>query len=273
MILMSEEEFTELVNLYLDGEISAEDSERLRAELSADCKRKARFLARRRLHEATGLALDPKGLSNKLVRRSSRGRRDSRAISHRRRSKASLRGELSAQGSSGASSEHQAKVAPLPRWVLGSGLVACLLVGLLLLVPMFKDSLGSIAIPGIAAEDFADDGPSDEILAGVRASDLERFARIRQEPEPLRTSLVAQMRLMGLRPEHTPVEKQFRTIDTAILKPQEGGMSRAELLSKLQALKPIPEPKLLREENPYRRATDTQPGLGADSFDVYLLGN
>ena len=55
---MTEAKFTELVNLYLDKEISENGLAELKVELAASAVRKAEFRERCRLHQAMRLALN-----------------------------------------------------------------------------------------------------------------------------------------------------------------------------------------------------------------------
>ena len=56
---MTEEKFTELVNLYLDKEISERGLAQLKCELAANVEHKDEFAEHCRMHQAMCMALNP----------------------------------------------------------------------------------------------------------------------------------------------------------------------------------------------------------------------
>lgn len=241
---MTDEKFTELVNLYFDREISAEDLNQLKAEIAARPDRKQIFAERCRLDKAMRLALAPRGQGS---RRTSSRRSKSRSRSGATRSP---RVEASARRSSGAGSS-------LPRWVLGSGLVASLALGLMLLTPVFRDTITPGAQPALVGVDLEE---LQDPLASLGKSELRRYAAAQQQTEvKYHTSLVAQMRLMGLRPELTPEDKQFQEVGLPAHYEPKHQVSQAELFQRIQAQKAIPEPSLLRLQEVEQHPAATWP--------------
>ncbi|MFO8027806.1 MAG: hypothetical protein R6U56_09100 [Opitutales bacterium] len=238
---MTDEKFTELVNLYFDKEISAEDLEELKSEIAARPDRKRAFAERCRLHKAMRMALKPK--------RARSGRRSStrsrRSASGGRRSK-SRAASSPTKVSRFDASFNAASEALLPRWLLAAGVAASLTIGFLLLPPVFRDTTDPAALPalvGVSEEELAERDP----LADLGKSELRRYAVARQQREAkYHASLAAQMRLMGLRPELTPENKQLREVRQAAHYEPKHEVSQAELFQRLQAQKTMPDPQLLR---------------------------
>lgn len=171
---MTEETFEELVNLYLDGEISAHDRELLRREVGRNAARRRAFEERRRLHLAMRAALSP----------------DSAEIG-------TTGGESGDTGDAGAGRGFSLPVAA----AAGFGLAACLAVALI-----WVGSALSLTPPG---DGFAGNGTDDELflrdgnaplvermLSGVRASN--------GSADDSAVSLAARLRLAGLDPEMNP---------------------------------------------------------------------
>ena len=244
---MTEEKFTELIDLYLDEEISKEDLKRLRAELAADPDRKQRFLERRCLHQATGLALAPETFGGPSKRRPHAKRRHRSSVESGRSHERSRR---RVQRSTGKQTLRTAPNLPnpLPRWILGAGMAASLLIASVLLRPIFRDSLNGSWFSNLMPSQASEAVIGDDLLTEVRASDLERYQKIQARADQRQASLVAQMRLLGLRPELTPADKQLRAVEPSTLEPEQNEISRAEHLARLQKLRPIPEPKLFRSK-------------------------
>ena len=105
---MNDTEFSELVNLYFDREITSGDLEWLQQELAANPARKREFEARFRLHQAMRMAVAPE------VEQVAKFR------------------ELGARKASQASR--------LTVLVFGSGIAACAAVGFVLLNPVLRES-------------------------------------------------------------------------------------------------------------------------------------
>ncbi|PXA05742.1 hypothetical protein DDZ13_02410 [Coraliomargarita sinensis] len=238
---MTDDRFTELVNLYFDKEISAQDLKRLKAEIAASPDRKRAFTERCRLDKAMRMALKPSG---RRSRRRSGSRSGRRAASGRSRSGVRLPTKVSALDES----MRAPSVTHFPRWLLASGAAASVVLGLVLLPPVFRDTTDRQAQParvGVSDQDLVNEDP----LAALGKSELRRYASIQEQREAKRhASLIAQMRLMGLRPEHTPEDKQLREVNMAAVHTPEQRVSQAELFQRIQTMKAMPEMKLLRLE-------------------------
>lgn len=244
---MTEEKFTELVNLYLDKEISQTELSDLKAELARNSKRKEEFAERCRLHQAMRMALDPESAKRGRSRERSRssGRSSQRHSSRSRpgsRSQGLRPVELNTRVDERVDVVHQG--AGIPRWILGSGLAASLLVGFFFVPMAFQDKSGEVA--GVDAEELVEADPLDEI--GRR--ELLRFASIQEQRSVnRRASLAAKFRLMDLQPELTPREKRLRTVSLAALEPKSSQPSQAELLEKMKNFSPIPKPRILSHDS------------------------
>ena len=250
---MTDEKFTELVNLYFDKEISEEDLEWLKSKIAACPDRKRAFAERCRLHQAMRMALKP-------VRSRSRSR-SGRSSSRSRRSPSS-RSRSKSRSATGATrisrfdeSFSTSSAGLLPRWILGAGMAASLALGFILLTPVFRNTTAPSAQPalvGVNEKDLVAEDP----LHSLGRSELRRYAAARQKDSAkYHASLVAQMRLMGLRPELTPQDKQLREVGIAAHYEPKHTVSQAELFQRLQAQKVIPEPKLLHIQE-----MDSSPG-------------
>ena len=207
---MTDETFTELVNLYLDGEISETDLTRLKKELAINTRRRQLFAERNRLHRAMRLALNPQTVD-------------------RKRSGGFPR---------------------FSRWFMGTGLAASLVLGWVLFSPVLLDHGGNTSLSietgqaGASEQDWL-----EQILSDWSSeADLKRYASRQQRGLPNeRASLAAQLRLMGLRPELTPQDKEFRPIDTAAHQ-SEPTRNQAELLNDLQRHALMPKTRILRSD-------------------------
>jgi hypothetical protein len=88
--------------------------------------------------------------------------------------------------------------------------------------------------------------PEEEVIP-LQKSELRRYASVREHRQANpRASLVSQMRLMGLRPEHTPKDKQLERIDLAAIYKPVQQVNQAELFRSIQALKAMPQPKFIQ---------------------------
>jgi hypothetical protein len=211
---MNEEKFAELVNLYFDSEISSADFEWLQQELASNPTRKREFEARYRLHQAMRMALNP----------------DAIAVSQ----------------SDGFGDFKVSQVARLSAWILGSGLAACLSIGFVLLMPMISGSSAAVALSAEAN--------AAEELPELEKSDMERFAAVQRDTVRRRGSLAAQLRLLGLKPEMAPQERQLSGVDLVALRQREE-LRRREIdqIDQFKAFAPIPAPRLFESlERPVR---------------------
>lgn len=226
---MSDEKFTELVNLYLDKEISAADLERMKAEISANPERKRAFIERCRLHKAMRLVLEPD------------------------------------QYRSWASA-HSGRGVFVPRWLLVSGAAASLALGFMLLSPLNNAGTHSGGNADNADNTTWVDATwqklsPEEDVTPLRKSELRRYASVQEQKQANpRASLVSQMRLMGLRPEHTPQDKQLERVDLAAIYEPVEQVNQAELFQKIQALKAIPQAELIQfNESDYTNSWSDMP--------------
>lgn len=243
---MTEERFSELVNLYLDEEISAGELELLKDEIAADTERKQAFAERCRLHQAMRLALSPERSRRRAPSSGSaapvrpvRGAATARAMGH---------------------FSHFSHWSRWSRWWLGSGLAASVLVAMMLWPPASQKTTSPAQLAGVSEAEGLIEDPLDRI----GQAEWRRFANTRQGGAYDHASLVSHMRLMGLRPELTPEEKQLQEISLAAAMRPERSMSQAELFQRIQELRAIPEPKLLEiEEAP---VTTSWPGAFRSSL-------
>lgn len=253
---MTDEKFTELVNLYLDKEISAEDLKLLEAEITASPARNQAFTSRCRLHKAMRMALEPErsrsGKSRSRSRSSSRsGKSRSSSRSGSRRSTSNRSRSSSRPSTRIAEFEDLARASGgsgVPRWLLLSGMAASVVLGFMLLSPVFRNTTDPSAQPeliGVTKRELSAQDP----LASIGSSDLRRYAVAQQQREAkYHASLISQMRLLGLRPELTPEDKQLKEVELAAVYEPKQRVSQAELFQRIQGLKAMPEPKLLRIE-------------------------
>lgn len=255
---MIEETFSELVNLYLDKEISTADLQLLKAELARDPERKAEFQERCRLHQAMRLAL---GASRENGRRSSR-RSGSTSSSKRRRSSSEQRERSSLEGikrgrrvapNAARRSDLSVRrpVSHFPRWILGTGLAACLTIGGMMLFPVFTDTthITKQSLEGVEEDELANLDEQDP-LDLINRSDLRRIASAHQRPERRSASLAAEMRLMGLSPEVVVAdEAELLEVSLASTQPRDTRLRRIEMLNQLKDYSPIPDLNILHSSD------------------------
>ncbi|MGJ8641368.1 MAG: hypothetical protein ACSHYA_18405 [Opitutaceae bacterium] len=256
---MIDEKFSELVNLYLDKEISSEDLEILKAELESNSARKAEFQDRCRLHQAMRLAMGaPQSASSepRRVRSKPSGRsRASSSPSSRRSSRkefsgaASLKLDESSQGSN------------FPRWIPALGLAACFAIGGLFLYPVFTDTIHVSQQPleGISeAEIKAIQDP----MSVVEDSDLKRFVINQRRVVRRNSSLAAELRLLGLHPEVMDAEEvELREVSLASTQPRDLTRRRIVLFNQLKEYTPLPEPAILETAEPKSRSSQWPSGF------------
>ena len=230
---MTDERFTELADLYLDGEISEKELTCLKKELSADAHRRDLFVERSRLHKAMELALDPQAV-------------DRRHRQDRRRPVA---------------------FPQFSRWLLGTGLAASLVLGWVLFSPAFWDHGGDSAFfveidsAGASEQDL----PNQVLSDWSTEADLKRYAsRQHRMLENERASLAAQFRLMGLRPALTPPDKELQAITLPASQAEPTGR-RAALLNKLQRHAVMPKARILRSDADW-------DSYAEDGFESYGSG-
>ena len=255
---MTEAKFTELVNLYLDKEISENGLAELKAELAASAVRKAEFRERCRLHQAMRLALN----SGTRKRRSNSGRsRSSRSSRHIQPKTAITNRSIPRPRSiSTRIDPHAGNRVNFPRWLTGTGVAACLAMGFILLQPVFRDTTSSASLPaleGVEAEELIEVDPLDKI----GRAELRRFAAIQEQRTARQgASIAAQLRLMGLRPELTPAEKKLRFVSMAATQLSAPARNDAAFWEEVEKMTPMPAPQILRAESLHSEPAARWPG-------------
>ncbi len=195
---MNEAQFTELVNSYFDQELSSREVEWLGDELAGNPDRRREFEARYRLHQGMRVALAADALKVEQLR--------ARAV---------------------RKTFHAAR---LGVWVLGSGVAACVTLGVLVLSPALQEAAGDVTADGGAE------------MARV---DMDRFAATRAAGEARRGSLISELRLMGLTPEMAPVGRQLRNVDVEAMRQRQASRKRViDRIDQYKAYSAMPESQL-----------------------------
>jgi hypothetical protein len=261
---MTEEKFTELVNLYLDKEISERGLAQLKSELAANAERKDDFVECCRMCQAMRMALNsqsPKRSyeiwrngSNGSSRSSRSKQRGQRIFSYTsRRADSFLTRERSMN-------HFSHKVTTFPRWITGIGFAASLALGFALLMPVFRDTSAvssQPAIKGVEVEDLFE----VDLLDRIGHREIRRFANVQaQRKANQQASLAAQHRLMGLSPELTPKKKQLRFISAATAQRPDLVRDQAELMAEVQKMSAMPPPQILRVESMQSEPAALWPG-------------
>jgi hypothetical protein len=250
---MTEENFTELVNLYLDKEITARGLAQLKCELAANVERKDEFAEHCRMHQAMRIALNPQPSKRRFkfwLNGSNSSSCSSRSSEQGLRTFSNMSPQVESFSTRESKSNHSAhKVTTFPRWIVGTGFAASLALGFALLMPVFRDTpaeSSQTALKDMEAEVLVEADLFD--LIGHR--ELRRFANLQSQRETdQRASLSAQFRLMGLSPELTPNGKQLRSINTTASQRPEVVRDHAELLAEIQKISAMPPPQILRVES------------------------
>lgn len=270
---MIEEKFSELVNLYLDKEISAEDLELLKAELADNSERKIEFQERCRLHQAMRLAMSgASSLSNSGGRGSSRSSRrrvmpapsaksirtnKSTLVPQRAASTATRRLKQSSNRSSKVFDEPPSAVR-LPRWATGLAFAACMVIGYMILSPFLKEvvhvskhTLKSVYQDEVDASAYP--------LDAVDRLGLKRFANSHQSIARKSSSLAAELRLLGLHPEVMEQDVALSEISIASIQPRDVSKRRIEMLNQMKEYSPMPVPTILETAEPRGRRSTSWP--------------
>jgi hypothetical protein len=152
---------------------------------------------------------------------------------------------------SGASEQ----VVTFPRWVLGSGLAASFALGFVLLAPVFRDTLDVASqskLTGVERDELleVDESSDSDPLDSIGRTELRRYATLQeQRAANRRASIASQLRLLGLRPELTPEEKQLRSVSELAVQRPDPQQDHAELLAEVQKMTPMPTPQILGVES------------------------
>lgn len=259
---MTEDKFSELVNLYLDKEISAEDLASLKAELAANSEREIEFRERCRLHQAMRLAMVGTSSGSSSTRRRS-------GVSTRRKrsgsSKSSSRSQASKHSSAVATKKRSVSqssrgarkavdrpvesAASFPRWIPAVGLAACLAIGGMMLYPVFTDTthISKQTLEGVSEDELEQ---VKDPLATVDRSDLKRFASNYGRSAPRSSSLAAELRLLGLHPEVMDHDAELSEISMASIKPRDVSQRRIEMFNQLKEYSPLPRANILETAEP-----------------------
>lgn len=246
---MTEEKFSELVNLYLDQEISAEDLASLKAELAVNSERKVEFQEQCRLHQAMRLAMG--GASARSSGRSSSSSCGKSAGSSSGRSRTSIR--------TSAKMVDTPPVAHFSRWIQGAGLAACLAVGGMMLYPVVTDTT-HVSTQTLESVDAGELKEASDPLDLVDRSDLKRFATNHQRVPRRRTAnLAAELRLLGLHPEVMDQDPILSEISITSIQPRDVTRRRVVLLNQMKEYSPIPKANILATAEPRAKRSTSWP--------------
>ena len=250
---MNEEDFSELVNLYLDKEITERGLAQLKCELAANVERKDEFAEHCRMHQAMLLVLNPQPARRrfKFWRSGSNSSfRSSRSSEQGLRTFSNMSPQVESFSTRETNSNHSAHdVTTFPRWIMGTAFAASLALGFALLMPIFLDTsaeTSQIALDDMQAEALV----QADLLDLIGQRELRRFTNLQSQREAnQQASLATQLRLMGLSPELTPNENQLRSISMAASQRPKVFREHAELLAEIQKISAMPPPQILRVES------------------------
>lgn len=220
---MIDQKFSELVNLYLDKEISNADLALLKAELSNNSNRKGELQELCRMHLAMRIALsggDVVAYENDMA-------------------------ELLLSN---------ARVTKFSRWMLASGLAASLFFAGILAFPMLTTTM-------VVAEEAENELVGMEVpMFVIDQSKLNDTASIQRVPRRrVVVTLAAEMRLLGLHPEVMPAEVPLSEVSLASAQPQKVVRRRVVVLNQLREYRPIPEPVILESDSAKRSRSMSWP--------------
>lgn len=219
---MTEDKFTELVNLYLDKEISERGLAQLKCELATNVERKDDFAESCRMHLAMRMALNPQSPKRSY--------------------------EFWRNGSNSLSPSSR-KVTTFPRWIMGTGFAASLALSFALLIPVFRETpamSSQTTLKGVEVEDLLE----VDMLERIGRPQIRRFVNMQaQRKANQQASLAAQLRPLGLSPELTPEEKELQSISAAPAQRPEVIRDHVELLAEIQKISVMPPPQILRIES------------------------
>jgi hypothetical protein len=250
---MTEEKFTELVNLYLDKEISERGLAQLECELAANVEHKDKFTEHCRMHQAMCMALNPQSSKRRFKSwhtGSSSFSRGSRTSQHGQRTFSNISPQAESFSTRETKINHSAhEVTTFPRWIMCTGFAASLALGFALLMPVFRDTSAvssQSALKGVEVVEMVETDPLDRV--GQR--EIRRFSNAQFQREAnQRASIAAQFSLMGLSPEFTPEEKQLWSISAAAAQRPEVVRYHTELLAEVQEISAMPPPQIFRIES------------------------
>jgi hypothetical protein len=250
---MTEEKFTELVNLYLDKEISVRGLAQLKCELAANVERKDEFAEHCHMHQAMCMALNPQSSKRRFKSwhtGSSSFSRSSCSSQHGQRTFSNMSPQAESFSTRETKINHSAhEVNTFPRWIKGAGFAAILALGFALLIPVFRDTSAvssQTVLKSVEVGEIVETDPLDR----VGQLEIRRFANAQFQREAnQQASLAAQFRLMGLSPELTPEEKQVRPFSAAAAQRPEVVRDHVELLAEVQEISAMPPLQIFRIES------------------------
>ena len=261
---MTEDKFKELVNLYLDKEISECGLAQLKSELAANANRKDDFAGRCRMHQAMRMALNPQSpkRSYKFWRYGSNSSsRSSRSNQRRQRifSCTSRRAD-SISTHEISTNQFSHKATTFPRWIMGTGFAASLALSFVLLMTVFRDTpavSSKATLKGVEVEDQFE----VDMFERIGNQEIRRFANLQaQRKANQQAILAAQLQLLGLNPELTPMKKQLRFINAPTAQRPEVVLDYAELLAEDQKMSVMPPPQILRVESMQSKSSASWQG-------------
>ncbi|MGJ8654698.1 MAG: hypothetical protein ACSHX8_15670 [Opitutaceae bacterium] len=205
---MINREFSELVNLYLDKEISNADLALLKTELSSNPDRKVELKELCRMHHAMRIALsggDVEAYENEMA-------------------------ELLLSN---------ARTMKYTRWICGTSLAAAIAIVGVLVFPMLSTTLQ-------IAEQSTDELAGLEVpMFVIDQSDLSHSGNAHVVRRRVVIPLAAEMRLLGLHPEVVTEESPLSEVSYASTQPKDVTRRRVVVLNQLREYRPIPEPVIL----------------------------
>ncbi|MEM1222686.1 MAG: hypothetical protein AAGH40_07965 [Verrucomicrobiota bacterium] len=217
---MTDERFKELVNLYLDREISKPDLLLLRDEIAKNEARRKEFESLRSFYRATQAALQSSDSSDRT-----------------------LAGDVSADSVIGI----RALLYPT---MYATGLAACFAVVFVVFGQRFVSNHIAVYPP---EENFL--AVSIPTISGteMNGTKLVRVMERRRRIEPRKATLAAQLRLLGMNPDILPVERELANVDLEEQKIRRRVIipTHTERIEQLVELSPIPETPIIRyQESP-----------------------
>lgn len=229
---MIDRKFSELVNLYLDKEISDADLVLLKTELSDNPDRKVELQEICRMHHAMRIALsggDVEAYENEMA-------------------------ELLLSNS---------RTIKFSRWICGSGLAAAMAVVGVLVFPMLSTTLQ-------VAEQSTDELAGLEVpMFVIDQSDLRHSGNVQVVRRRVVIPLAAEMRLLGLHPEVITEENALSEVSFASTQPKDVTRRRVVLLNQLREYRPIPEPVILESGRAKRSGSLSWPAGFQTSLASY----
>ena len=250
---MTEDKFTELVNLYLDKEISECGLAQLKSELAANAERKDDFVECCRMCQAMRMALNSQSpkRSYEIWRNGSNGSsRSSRSKQRGQRIFFNTSRRADSFSTHETSTNHFShKVTTFPRWIMCTGFAASLALSFALFMPVFRETpamSSQTTHKGVEVEDLFE----DDLLDRIGHQEIRSFANVQaQRKANQQASLATQLRLLGLSLELTPKKKQLRPFSAAAALRPEEVRDYAELLMEVQEMSAMPPPQILRVES------------------------